>query len=384
LENGAVSEFRGYVGCYVWDLLDEGIERVLDRLAGEVGAQGISLSVAVADVVVLRSNLQMRPRLLRVESGVFFQPDASRYRGTRLRPVVSRAIRKSNPLPKIIAAAQERGLSVRVRVAGTNGRTLVIRHPHAACRNVFDDPWPDRLCPSNPDVRGYLCGLVDDLGSNYAIEAVELADFGFPYAIAGGGAVQVGRPLDDQAMRWLLTCCCPSCRQAATRTGLNVETYESTLRASVDAHLEQGAGPQPENVEAFDRWRASELASLIHAIQSAASKPVIVALALRPPAFVNPQDIISLTEAAQTVQWMIYAPRQRPEQGVPEPGGGNVEFAFPAYPPYFDDPEALVRFTAGLVGCRAVCFQQYGVFPEPVLDWIRRAIRYARREAGPA
>lgn len=383
-----MSEFRGYVGCYVWDLLDEGLERVLDRLAGEVGAQGISLSVALPDVVQLRANPQARPRLLRADAGVFFQPDGSRYRGTRLRPVVSAMIRKSNPLAKIISAARKCGLAVRARIVGTNSRTLVARHPPAACRNVFDDPWPNRLCPSNPDVRAYLCGLIEDLCSNYELEAVELVDFGYPYDLAASPLMQVGRELDDTSLRLLLMCCCPSCRQAAGRAGINTEQCEPAIRESLDAFLRLQDRPKdqsqlPEPLAAYQDFQAGELASLVKEVRSAATRAVVICLALRPPGFVNPPDFKAVVEAGGTVQWLTYPPEPGPAKMLPEFLPERAEFAFPAYPPYINDAEALVRWTGGLTGCSGACFQQYGVFADPVLDWIRRAIRYARREAGP-
>ena len=32
---------QAIVGCYLWDLLDEGVESVVDRLTGEIGATGV-------------------------------------------------------------------------------------------------------------------------------------------------------------------------------------------------------------------------------------------------------------------------------------------------------------------------------------------------------
>ena len=38
--------FACHVDCYPWDVLDEGIEDVLERLQDQVGATGVTLAVA--------------------------------------------------------------------------------------------------------------------------------------------------------------------------------------------------------------------------------------------------------------------------------------------------------------------------------------------------
>ena len=42
--------FNANLWCYVWDLEDEGIDRVVDRLHGEVGATGVSVATSYHSV----------------------------------------------------------------------------------------------------------------------------------------------------------------------------------------------------------------------------------------------------------------------------------------------------------------------------------------------
>ena len=57
--------FQTNVWCYLWDLVDEGIDGVLDRLKGEAGATGISVATSYYSVDQLRPHAGMLPRTFR-------------------------------------------------------------------------------------------------------------------------------------------------------------------------------------------------------------------------------------------------------------------------------------------------------------------------------
>lgn len=62
---------------------------------------------------------------------------------------------------------------------------------------------------------------------------------------------------------------------------------------------------------------------------------------------------------------------------------GRREAAFFCWPPMCKDGPALVSAVheASQAGCLAVGFAHYGAAPLASLEWIRQAVRYARREA---
>src|SRR5690349_13438156 len=103
--------FHISMNCYPWDLVDEGIDAVLDRLKGEAGVTGISVPFSCGPIVQLRPHAGVSPRTFRSRGGVQFQPEASHYTGTRIRPVVADWLRKSNPLAAIAEACAKRGLA---------------------------------------------------------------------------------------------------------------------------------------------------------------------------------------------------------------------------------------------------------------------------------
>ena len=77
--------FQTNLWCYLWDLVDEGIDPVLDRLQGEAGATGVSVATCYHSVDQLRPHPGISPRTFRSAGGAQFQPASDRYAATRIR-----------------------------------------------------------------------------------------------------------------------------------------------------------------------------------------------------------------------------------------------------------------------------------------------------------
>src|SRR5438876_8735811 len=94
--------------CFATDLADEGIETVLDNVQHRGGLGGVTFAAAYHEGRDLfPHNPVHKVRFL--ESGaVFFEPHA--VRRTRLQPPVSDVAAVT---PKLLAAAERRGLAVR-------------------------------------------------------------------------------------------------------------------------------------------------------------------------------------------------------------------------------------------------------------------------------
>mgnify|MGYP005863561923 CR=1 FL=1 len=89
-----MSSFEINLWCYPWDLVDEGIDRVLDRLQGEAGVTGVSVATHYHAVDQLRPHGSVAPRRFRSAGGAQFQPEAAAYAATRYRPVVAQWLRR--------------------------------------------------------------------------------------------------------------------------------------------------------------------------------------------------------------------------------------------------------------------------------------------------
>ena len=227
--------FQVNLWCYLWDLVDEGIDQVLDRLKGEAGATGISVATCYHSIDQLRCHPGVSPRTFRSAGGAQFQPDASSYEGTRIRPVVATWLGKRNPLAALADACQKRGLKLRGWTVCCHSSLGVARHPTCAVKDVFGDPNPTWLCPVNPDVREYLRAMVDDLTRNYAFDAIELERPSFDANPHAHAHHKIGFELGDVG-RWLYHLCfCESCRQAAEIVARQVDPVRANTVGSPPA-----------------------------------------------------------------------------------------------------------------------------------------------------
>src|SRR5262249_48576048 len=96
--------FQATMCCNLWDLVDEGIDTVLDRLKGEAGITGISVPLSCPVDTYFRPHQGVSPRRFRTRGGVQFQPHSQTYASTRLRPIVAEWLRKTNPLTQVAEA----------------------------------------------------------------------------------------------------------------------------------------------------------------------------------------------------------------------------------------------------------------------------------------
>lgn len=243
--------------CHPWDIEDEGIDASLARLAGDIGIDTLSITAVHPGIY------QVRPRPLgdrwTFQSGAaaHFQPDAKRYSSSRIRPHAAAWLKNRNPLERIAKAAERERLRLRVRVSLLRGEELVSRYVHAACVNLFADPSRDGLCPSHPDVREYVADLVEDLWTNYGLDAIELD--GLDWAHDGRITIAADAHNDEflgQCDSW---CFCASCRQRAAESSIDAEAVRL---AAVD-HWRQTASMQNDAHAHAEKWQTSESLALV-------------------------------------------------------------------------------------------------------------------------
>ena len=387
--------FQANLWCYVWDLEDEGIDAVLDRLHGQVGATGISVATSYHSVDHLRIHAGVSSRVYRADGGIYFQPDADHYAATRIKPIVAGGIKSRNPLARIAEACARRHMNLRSWTVCCHNSALVARHESMAVKNVFGVINPPRLCSANPDVRAYLRALVGDLSSNYPLQAVELeaalfADSAHYHRHQKTG-IQFGPP-----ERLLLNLCfCESCRQAASQAGVDVEAAARSAKVRLEKVFEAGRpgamsidnllgedGP----IRRFCNWRLGAMAQLLAELKKSCRTKLV--LYDESDRVTGESDLPVLAENVDAVLGFCYSPRiedveatiQRLSRAKKPPA---VEAGFHAFPPVCPDAPTLVRemTRAAELGVRSVNVYNYGIMPEANLDWVRQAIRSASRAA---
>jgi hypothetical protein len=186
---------------------------------------------------------------------VFYQPDAARYRGRVLQPVVSELARESDLLAGLCRATAARSLRARAWTVFLHNYALGEAHPECTSLNAFGDRHLTDLCPSNPEVRAFAAALSADIASKgvAAVVAESLHFHGLEHGFHHERYfIELG-PLG----RYLLGLCfCEHCLAAARRDGVDGERVHREARAELERRFASDPPPEPaeldrEQVEAF-------------------------------------------------------------------------------------------------------------------------------------
>ena len=389
---------QAFFWCYPWDLEDEGYDRALGRLAGEIGVDSISVAAVLDDLTEFRAREFKGPRTVTRRAAAHFQPTGKHYENTRLRPTAAAWMKSRNPLTRIADFARQQSLKCRAWAVCCRNSHLAARQPLSACVDVFGDPIEARLCPANPDVREYVASLVEDLSTNYALDAIELAEIGFGGGVRSEGRSHTGVAFGLNGGVGILRdwCFCPSCRQRAQEADVDVEDVAAAVRDCLGPILRGGSiaavtigdilGERP-SLAAYHRMRCEAVGTLVQMVRRRTDKPLWLRNAA--DSFRSGVDASSLSDCCEglTLGPADEAAPMSPgrvEEVVRSCGGPDrVAVGTFCYPPHMTDGPALVTFVrqAWQKGYAGIGFANYGAAPEPCLDWVRQAIRFAKRDA---
>ncbi|MBN1345790.1 MAG: hypothetical protein JXQ73_24070 [Phycisphaerae bacterium] len=393
--------FTAYMWVYPWDLVDEGIEEALDRIQ-EMGASGICLATVYHSIEHLRMHeaLAGRPRTYRHSGAAYFQPDAAKYAGTRIHPIVAEWPESGNPLADIAEACAARGIGLRSWTVCCHNSEMVRRRPETAVRTIFGDINPTWMCPLNPDVGEYLRALVEDLSSNYPFEAVELESPAFNAARHYHTHAKMGLepgPLE----RFLLSLCfCESCRQRARDADVDIdqvvgvvqgqlETWFAEARPSdvpIDALLDR-----KPSVRRFVQWRTHCVSEVIRGMKSTCRCELI--LYAESDVAGSGLDLAEVSGDISGAVGTCYSKTgpvgtesiERTARWLGQALGGldRASIGLMTYPPAAPDGPSLARQVHRVadLGAGTVHLYHYGIMPDVCLTWTRQALRKPRRES---
>jgi len=386
--------FQSNLCCYLWDLVDHGIDDALDRIQGETGVTGLVIDLHCPPLEQIRPYPGVLPRTFRTQGGAQFQSEPVCYAGTRIRPVVADWLRKRNPLKSVVDACRQRGFRVGGRLTACEHPVIALRHETAAVRDVFGDRSTRRICPINPDVAEYFRGLVDDLNANYGLDSLRIGQLGFaPIHERPQCGFSLG-PIES----WLWSLCfCESCRQLASRDGIDMDAVSKRVSATLEQALQTGScsNDMPEafaerhpELGAFLEWRSQQMHNCMIALRRACRCTLLVEE--HAPSIHSGLDVRAVAHA-----YDAYSIACDPGDG----GAQAVERAVRDALAVCEQPARLaLRLDAGQgcpdhdvlvaavvqaarMGCHSVDIGNYGLLPPVRLEWIRQAVRFAHREA---
>ena len=97
---------------YPWDVIDEGVDRVIGFLKEEVGLDAISLSTVYHTYDELRTHMPGKKLFSGYEDAIYFPPQSELYRGTKIKPNVHPMAKDQDPVRIIAEACRARDLGI--------------------------------------------------------------------------------------------------------------------------------------------------------------------------------------------------------------------------------------------------------------------------------
>lgn len=156
--------------AFAGDLVDEGVDAVLENLQQRAGVTGISPAFVYHAARDVFPHNPSRKVDFADRGAFFFPPERSLYEGLRIQPRVSPAALEHDVLEETCRKASARGLSVHAWTVFLHADRPE-ENLDCVTQNAFGDRYPTDLCPANPDVRDYVRAVVADV-ARYDVETI--------------------------------------------------------------------------------------------------------------------------------------------------------------------------------------------------------------------
>lgn len=365
------------VQCYPWDLVDEDIDLVLDRLQGQVGATAIGLVVACDHVENLRPHVAAKPRVYRTSGGVFHKPDDTRYETTRLRPAPWGEHRNIDMVARTSERCAARRLDLWLMAYPFHSQRIVAKHTDSACKNLLDVPSRRSLCPSNADVREYIRALLGELSVYDDASTIVIGHAERPSATDGAAAVDADLLIGPVAADLLSLCFCESCLQMACAHDVDGPAALHAAQRLFDERCHSRLTParlDDPHLARYREWSQASFADVLAEFKSACGRQFILNMDLELAAEGDALERnMALADACiGDLSFLQHCP---PEKRPPTYVGLHFDHGV------FEEAPELVReiTSAAECGARGVIVTHYGAVLEDQFDWIHQGLRNARR-----
>jgi hypothetical protein len=380
---------------YLWDLVDDGTAAALDEIR-DLGLNAISLATHYHSVEHYRPHTR-GAFIYREDSALYFQPELARYAGTRIRHRVAPLVAKhGNPMQHLAAACAARGLNLLSWTLACHSSWIGRTYPDCTQESCFGDRYPEALCPANPEVRGFLKGLVGDLSNNYGVNLIELESCHFAPSRHFHHHEKLPMPLGATEHFLLSLCFCKSCTILGTAAGVDM----TQLRAMISIRLRASfAAGQPERASvaevvaqtpglpAFLAARCTSINTLMRDLRQASSAPLSpITWASMETSGLDPAQVAPITDSLTICAYTkdpAEARRAIREAAAAAGGAGKLRVGYHCFPPVTPDGETLLKVIAASLeeGVRAFSFYNYGIAPRPCLAWLKPVTALIRQQS---
>lgn len=221
--------------CYMWDILDEGINSFAD-LVKDAGLTDISLASAYHGGKALHPHNQKHHVYFIEDGAIYFKPWGRLFERSKMKPRVSRLVAEHDFWKDIVTACEKRGIGTTAWTVSLHNTYLGTTYPECTTQNAFGDRYLHSLCPSQPEVMDYMRAVARNLAA-YPIQAVEFESFDFIPFRHYSFLEKEGIKLTPFAALLLSICFCPACLLQAKRQHVNGEAVAKRTRIWLEQYF---------------------------------------------------------------------------------------------------------------------------------------------------
>lgn len=226
--------------AYPWDLIDEGVESVADRLAA-IGVSEINLATNYHSVQPFLPHNPKRKTFF-AHASSYFHPHEEYY--GRLSPVSNEIMGEEDWLACIVEGVEDTSLSLNSWTIGCHNSRLGMANQDLTLESPFGDSLVFGLCPSQPATQEYLRSLLTDLSARAPFKRIELETFDYFYGTGFGWHhdkyhLELGR-LGEFLFG---LCFCDACCDNAREVGIDVDDARTSAQEGIEAIINSDLPP---------------------------------------------------------------------------------------------------------------------------------------------
>lgn len=240
--------------AYPWDLLDEGIDAALRRMAERAGATDVAVATVYHAGKFLHPNNPRRKVVFPRSGTLYYRADLSWYGKGAITPPLWPPLNEHDFWPELSQHAGARGLGLTAWVVCLHNSGVGQAHPAATVQNAFGDQIPTDLCAANPDVAAYLTAVTADIAAAGHVDRILLESLEYMPFQHGYHHEVLGVPIGPTVGLLLSLCFCAHCKARAADAGVDADQVRTHVARVVDDHFADPFAGVP-------RWSWEELRS---------------------------------------------------------------------------------------------------------------------------
>lgn len=272
---------KASVWIYLWDLIDEGVPQVLDRLQDN-NIKGINVAVNYHSGRFFLPHNPKRKLHFPEPGALYIQPDPSWYDNSKIKPPISKFASKEI-WEELRKETLKRNMTLTAWSLALHNSYIGFNYTESNVVNAFGDYDPTGLCPANKDVRKYLVDFYTDLSKNYDFDNILIESLEFMPFRHGYHHEVIGVPVSATEDFFMSLSFSEAICEEAKSNGIDIDAVRSYVRnkcnegfakpfdGKVEMTWEEIASAVDGQMKAYLDLREDLIASLLKDISSAIS-----------------------------------------------------------------------------------------------------------------